>query len=310
MACDLPAGTAFASAAADGGDFSNSWKSAVRAGVVDVHWLNKHLGHVKVLDGSWYMPAEGRAPKTEFANERIPGAMYFDIDAVKAPSPLPHMLPSAEAFGAAMDVLGISRSDPVVVYDGKGIFSAARVWWMFRAFGHTDITVLNGGLPAWKSASFSLEKGPSPSLEKLAPVEAAVAKAYSPQAGTVQGGYKASLDPSLVWSREQVLENLSRAAPTQLADARSAGRFKGTEPEPRPGLRGGHIPKSCSVPFPVLLLDGKIKSNDEVRAAFKAAGINTDSPVVCSCGTGVTACILALARLAFDVVVQGDTPIS
>lgn len=229
-----------------------------------------------LLDCSWYMPAENRDPRQEFAATHIPGAQFFDIDAVcDTASPYPHMLPSAEQFAQSIGKLGISNSSEVVVYDGAGLFSAARVWWMFRVFGHSNVKVLDGGLPKWKAEG--------------RPVSSSAA---APKAAT----FKATFNANLLRSYEQMVENLD-AKRELVLDARAAGRFDGTAPEPRPGLRSGHIPGSANIPFREFTTPPyhTLKSNDELKAILSAKQIAPEQPLVASCGSGVTACVLALA---------------
>lgn len=244
--------------------------------LVSTDWLAARMeqGDVRVLDGSWYMPAQNRDAKAEFAATHIPGAEFFDIDGIAdTASPLPHMLPTPRAFGEAVSKLGIGNGDMVVVYDGAGVFSAPRVWWTFRVFGHDTIAVLDGGLPKWLREGRPIESGPMKTR----------AVPYTP-----------SFRPELVRDFAAVSDNLkSRAA--QVIDARSEGRFHGTEPEPRPGLRGGHIPGSRSLPFQALIdpANGTMKPAPELVKIFIAAGISPNTPVITSCGSGLTAAILA-----------------
>ena len=201
--------------------------------LVTTEWLAKHLGEpdLRVLDGSWHMPQLKRDPRAEFAQAHIPGAAFFDIDAIADHSTdLPHMLPDAATFARAVGALGVASGDRVVVYDVRGVVSAARVWWTFRAFGHDAVAVLDGGLRTWRSEGRAVETGmPAPTPRP----------------------FKATLRPELVRDLEAMRSNIaSRAA--QVLDARSAGRFAGTEPEPRAGLRGGHIPGSLHLPYDTL----------------------------------------------------------
>jgi thiosulfate/3-mercaptopyruvate sulfurtransferase len=232
------------------------------------------LGNVRVLDSSWYMPAQNRDAKGEYAAAHIRGAGFFDIDAVADTSTsLPHMLPAPEAFCEAVGALGISNADTVVIYDGAGIFSAPRVWWTFRVFGHDNVAVLDGGLPKWRREGRPTESGPT-------------------KCRTVP--FTASFRPELVRDFDAVSNNLqSRAA--QVLDARSEGRFRGTEPEPRPGLKGGHIPASRNLPFQVLIdpAAGTMRPPTELMQIFVASGVSPNTPVITSCGSGLTASILA-----------------
>ena len=235
-------------------------------------------GH-KVLDGSWHLPAAGRNARAEFEAGRIPGAVFFDIDQVSdASTGLPHMLPSPEAFAGAVGALGISADDAVVVYDAAGLFSAPRVWWMLRAMGHADVRVLDGGLPKWRAEGRPLEAGPA------APVPAA---------------YAARPGPGLVRSLDDVRRALDDPG-QQVVDARPAPRFRGEAPEPRPGLRLGHMPGAVNAPFPsVLAPDGTMLPESALRRVFDEAGVDLQRPITASCGSGVTAgvVLLALARL-------------
>jgi len=245
--------------------------------VVTTEWLAKHLGEpdVRVLDGTWHMPQLKRDPRAEFADAHIPGAAFFDIDAIADHSTaLPHMLPDAATFARAAGALGIGSGDRVVVYDVRGVISAARVWWTFRAFGHDTVAVLDGGLRKWRAEGRPVESGtPAPAAR----------------------AFKATPRPELVRDFDAVRANIaSRAA--QVLDARSAGRFAGTEPEPRAGLRGGHIPGSLNLPYDSLYrADGTLQSPEELRAALQGAGVDLARPVVTTCGSGVTASVLALA---------------
>ena len=245
--------------------------------VVKTEWLAKHLGEsdLRVVDGTWHMPQAKRDARVEFEAAHVPGATFFDIDAVSDRSTtLPHMLPPAAQFEAAVGALGIGSSDRVVVYDVRGVVSAARVWWTFRAFGHDAVAVLDGGLKKWRAEGRPLERG-----------------AASPPPAT----FTARLRPELVRDLEAMRANIgSRAA--QVLDARSAGRFAGSEPEPRAGLRGGHIPGSLNLPYETLYRpDGTLKSLDELRGAVAGAGVDLGQPIVTTCGSGVTASVLALA---------------
>lgn len=246
--------------------------------LVETAWLAEHLGdgNLAVIDGSWHLPTENRNPRAEYLKERIPGAIFFDIDAISdTSSPLPHMLPSPQAFAAAVGALGVGDRMRVVAYDSVGMFSAARVWWTFRAMGLESVAVLDGGLPKWKAEGRPLEHGP--------PAE------RQPRSFTTQ------LDEDLVRDRSDVLGIVERGG-AQVIDARSAGRFEGGAPEPRPGLRSGHIPGSLNIPYGVLLnKDGTFKSPGQLKAIFQAAGVEPDQPAVTSCGSGVTASIVSLA---------------
>jgi len=243
--------------------------------LVSTEWLAARLGQagVRAVDASWHMPASGRDARAEYLEAHIPGAVFFDLDAVSDPaSPLPHMLPAPGAFAAAMRALGLSSSDMLVVYDASGInLSAPRAWWTFRVMGHERVAVMDGGLGRWRQEGRPLESGP---------VE------------LPEGNFTATLDQARVRSAEQVAASLA-ARNEQVVDARSRGRFEGTAPEPRPGLRGGHIPGSRNLPFQELVReDGSMRPAAELEARFRKAGIDPERPVVASCGSGVTAAAL------------------
>ena len=248
--------------------------------LVSADWLAHHIDapDLVVVDGSWHLPAEKRDPRAEYRATHIPGARFFDIDAISdQASTLPHMLPSAAAFSAHMRELGIGAGDCVVAYDASayGLFSAARVWWTLRAFGHANVAVLDGGLKKWTSEGRAVTAEPVPARSG--------------------GRFTAALDHALVRNLEQ-MQALIAAGSCQIADARTPGRFEGREPEPRPGLRSGHMPGARNVPFSTLLApDGTMQQPTELQAAFKRAGIDLARPIVTSCGSGVTAAVLSLA---------------
>jgi thiosulfate/3-mercaptopyruvate sulfurtransferase len=246
--------------------------------IIETDALAARLGtpHLRIVDASWYMPADKRDTKSEFKAAHIPGSIFFDIDEISdRGSPYPHMLPSTEQFVEAVSALGIGNDDQVVVYDSNGIFSAARVWWMFRVFGHDNVKVLNGGLPKWKAENKPLESGDS----KIKPAL-----------------FTTHFRPTLLRSLTQMQKNVATKH-EQVVDARSAGRFKGTEPEPRPGLGSGHIPGSSNVFFKECLSApyNTLKPVNELRAIYENKKIDYLKPMIASCGSGVTACILALA---------------
>ncbi|CAL5023808.1 unnamed protein product [Urochloa decumbens] len=265
--------------------------------VVSAQWLHQHLGapDVKVLDASWYMPVENKNPWEEYQVAHIPGAVFFDIDSiVDRTTDLPHMLPSEEAFAAAVSALGIKNQDKVIVYDGKGFFSAPRVWWMFRVFGHNKVWVLDGGLPQWRASGFDLgSASPDDAVLKSKTANKAVERVYNGElTNTIT--FQTEFQPHLFWTLEKVAHNVD-AKSYQQVDARSKGRFDGVAPEPREGVRSGHIPGSKCVPFPEMFDDApRLLSADELRQKFQQAGISLNHPIVVSCGSGVTACILAL----------------
>lgn len=242
--------------------------------LVETDWLADNLDTVKVLDGSWYLPAQKRDPVAEYHAGHIPGAQFFHIDEIADPNTdLPHMLPSTEDFGKAIGAMGITNSDRIVVYDGIGLQSAARVWWEFRAFRHYDVAVLNGGLPKWKAEG--------------RPLETTVPQ---PERAT----FGAKLDRGAVRTIDQLLANIEEGS-EQVLDVRPAGRFNATEPEPRPGMRGGHIPGAKNLVYTgILNEDRTLKSADEIAAALEAAGIDKSGPIVTSCGSGITASAMAL----------------
>lgn len=246
--------------------------------LVSVQELAGRLGTsgLVVFDASWYLAQAGRDPRAEYRAEHIPGAVYFDIDALSdAASPLPHMLLPPEQFAAAIGGLGAGDDDRIVVYDGSGTnFSAARAWWMFRIYGHDRVAVLDGGLEAWRRVGLPLESGE---------VTRAPAR-FTPR-------YRADLVRTLSETR-QALD----AGGAQVVDARSPGRFTGAEPEPRPGLRGGHVPGSRNLPYASFTgADGRLLDRKGLEAQFRAAGVELDQPVIASCGSGVTACTILLA---------------
>ena len=249
--------------------------------LVSTGWLESHLKDpdLRVLDASWYMPDSGRDPKAEYDATHIPGARFFDIDEISdLRSALPHMAPPVEKFISRMRAMGVGDGHQVVVYDGAGLFSAARVWWLFRLMGKTDIAVLDGGLPKW------LAEGRA--VEDMAPILRDRHITVSRQAHMVK-------DVTQVAAAAKLGDHT-------IIDARGPGRFEGTEAEPRPGLRSGHIPGSVNVHYARLLTpDGTMKSPDELRAVFAEAGADLSKPAITSCGSGVTAAIvnLALERL-------------
>ena len=243
---------------------------------MDPTWLRRHLGEpgLKLLDASWFLPAEERDPKREFEERRIPGARFFDIDEIsRQNTPLPHMLPDSRDFEDAVRALGVDRGDAVVTYDGLGVFSAPRAWWMFRVFGHDNVAVLDGGFPAWAAGGNPLEHGPAPEV--------------------IPGNFSAAFRPELVRSLDEVRGALAQAA-AAVVDARGVPRFRGEEPELRPGVRPGHIPGSRNVPYGAITPEGRLAGPDAVRVRFAQAGVDLDRPVITTCGSGISACILAL----------------
>lgn len=227
-----------------------------------------------VLDASWYLPALKRDPAAEYEAAHIPGAVFFDHEAASdQASPLPHTIASSVDFAAYVGNLGVTEGDTVVVYDGLGLFSAPRAWWLLKTFGARDVRVLDGGLPGWVGAGLPVERGivrrPAQRFVPLIAGDAVVD--LGEMRGIVEGG----------------------ALP--IADARSAGRFAGEEAEPRAGVRPGHMPGARSLPIAELIAGGRLKSPDELRAAFDAAGLDPQAPMVTSCGSGITAAVINLA---------------
>ncbi|MBB5515198.1 thiosulfate/3-mercaptopyruvate sulfurtransferase [Rubricella aquisinus] len=245
--------------------------------LVSTDWLERHLGapDVRVLDASWYLPAEGRDGRAEYGQRHIPGARYFDIDEISdSSSDLPHMAPPVEKFISRMRAMGIGDGHRVIVYDGAGMFSAPRVWWLFRHFGKEDVAVLDGGLPKWIAEGRQTEDLPPLMRDRH---------------------FTARRNASLVRDVTQVARSV-KLKDEQIVDARSPARYRGEEPEPRPGLRAGHIPGSLNVYYRDLLTEqGTLKSRDQLRDVFERAGVDLARPITTTCGSGVTASILALA---------------
>jgi thiosulfate/3-mercaptopyruvate sulfurtransferase len=258
--------------------------------LVSTDWLAERLDdpRVAILDASWHMPAEARDPRAEYAAGHIPGAVFFDIDQIADHSnPLPHMLPSAQEFATAVRRLGIEPDSQVVVYDSHGLFSAPRAWWSFRAMGHADVFVLDGGLPKWVGEGRAVETG---------------------WRERPHGEFKAHARPDLVLDIAEVRRILETGS-AQLVDARAAARFRGEAPEPRAGLRSGHMPGALNVPWQALVRpDGTLANPDTLYAEFRAAGVDIAGPIVSTCGSGVSASLLALAfaRLGRDDVAVYD----
>ncbi len=246
--------------------------------LVDTDWLADRMSapDLIILDGSMHLPTAKRDALAEFKAEHIPGAMFFDINDISdEKSSLPHMLPSATKFASRMRKMGIGDGMRIVVYDSEGLYSAARVWWMFRTMGHNDVAVLNGGLKKWKAEGRA--------------VTDEVTQLRTPR------HFTARFNAELVRDRHDVT-GLIGSKTTQIVDARAAGRFAGQVPEPRAGLRSGHIPSSKNLPFGSLLnADGTLKAEAELAALFQAAGVDPKKPVVATCGSGVTAGVIALA---------------
>ena len=245
--------------------------------VVSTQWLAERLDapDIAIIDASWHLPAAKRDARAEFAAARIPGAQFFDIDDIsESATTLPHMLPSPEKFASRMRRLGIGDGKKVIAYDTAGLFSAARAWWMLRIFGHDDVAVLDGGFPKWKAEGHPVDEDPPGKAQER--------------------HFSARFQSMMVRDKEDVLAAV-KTGKSQIADARSPGRFTGKEPEPRPGVRSGHMPGAANVHYATLLNpDGTLKSPDAIARVFADAGIDVKKPVITSCGSGITAAILTL----------------
>lgn len=246
--------------------------------LVSTDWLAQHLGapDVKIADATYFLPSSGRNAREKYQEAHIPGAVFFDIDDIADPdSPLPHMLPPASRFSARVRKLGLGDGVRIVLYDRNAFSASARAWWMFRTFGHSDVAVLDGGLRKWLSEGYPL------SDDRVVPAER---------------HFTARQNNLLVRNLDQVRANLM-ARREQLVDARSSGRFAGTEADPRAGLRQGHIPGSANLPFLDLInaKSGALLPAELLRTRFELAGIDLAKPVVTTCGSGVTAATVALA---------------
>jgi thiosulfate/3-mercaptopyruvate sulfurtransferase len=256
-----------------------SERAAARAiePIVSTEWLAAHLGEpdLRLVDARWYLPHLKRDPKAEFVQTHIPGAVFFDIDGIAdTGTPLPHMLPSAEQFARSVGALGIGDGDRVVVYGARHMIASARVWWTFRVFGHEPVGVLDGGFPKWRAEGRPLEPGrPAPPARR----------------------FTASFRGELVADLGRVRATLERSG-DQVLDARSQGRFAGAEPEPRPGVRGGHIPGSRNLPYDQLFSaeGGTLLPPEGLERAFRESGLDPTRPVIATCGSGVSAAVLAL----------------
>jgi thiosulfate/3-mercaptopyruvate sulfurtransferase len=246
--------------------------------LVDAQWLatNRSAPDLRIVDATLFPPGDTRDPRLAHSEARIPGAVFFDVDEIAdTASPLPHMLPSPEKFSARMRRLGVGDGNRVIVYDALGLFSAARVWWTFRVMGHDDVLVLDGGLPAWQAAGLPVEDGPPNRLSER--------------------HFTARLRQDLVRGLADMQARVA-AGGGGVIDARPAARFAGQAPEPREGLRSGHMPGATNVPFlDVLNADRTMKSKAALEEVFLAAGVDLRQPFVCTCGSGVTAAVLALA---------------
>ena len=244
--------------------------------LVSTDWLAEHLrdGNLVVVDGSYFLPTEQRDAHAEFRSGHIPGAVFFDIEAISDHSTdLPHMLPGTTHFSEAVGALGIGDGDTVVAYDSAGLYSAARVWWTFRIFGAKQVFILDGGLPKWKAEGRPLETGDAKHAPKI---------------------FNAEMNVGAVAMLADVRMALTDDS-AQVVDARSAERFRGEAPEPRSGLRSGHIPGSFNVPYSQLVKSGRLVPRARIETAFTEAGVDLDKPIITSCGSGVTAAILTLA---------------
>jgi thiosulfate/3-mercaptopyruvate sulfurtransferase len=241
-------------------------------------WLASQLGkpNVTIVDATYFLPPMKRNARAEYIEKHIPGAVFFDIDAIADDSTdLPHMLPGPTQFGEMVGALGIADTDTIVVYDRYEpglVFSAPRVWWTFRIFGAREVYILDGGLPAWIADRRKTESG---EVKR------------SPRT------FNAEMQTSAVAMDSDVLMALNDRQ-TQVVDARSAGRFAGRDPEPREDLRGGHMPGALNVPYTELMDGNRLASPERIRAAFEKAGVDLDKPAITSCGSGVTAVVLAL----------------
>jgi thiosulfate/3-mercaptopyruvate sulfurtransferase len=249
-------------------DLSSKWLKSTE-------WLEGQIGKpgIVVVDASFYLATQTRDATAEYIASHIPGAVFFDIETVADhSSDLPHMLPGPTQFAKTAGALGISDKDTIVVYDGVGLNSAPRAWWTFRIFGAKNVFILDGGFPAWKAEGRKVEAGE---------VKRPAAK------------FDAVMDTGAVAMLSDVQMAINDKS-VQVVDARSAGRFAGRDPEPRPGLRSGHMPNAFNVPYTEIVDNGRLASSEKIAAAFKKAGVDTDKPIITSCGSGVTAVILAL----------------
>jgi len=252
--------------------------------LVSTEWLAAHINdaNVNVVDATSKLPGMLPLPKDDYLASHIPSAVFFDVDAVSDhSSPLPHMFPSAEQFGRDVGGLGISNADTVIVYDSGGWVAAPRAWWMFLSYGHDKVRVLDGGLKKWRAEGRAVQSG---------------------EVKAKPATFKATFDAKRVRSVQEMVANVASKA-EQVIDARSAARFEGAAPEPRPGMRSGHIPGSRNVPYNLLFdtATGAMKPLDELRKAFTGAGVRLDAPIVTSCGSGVSAGVLTLALYRLGV---------
>jgi thiosulfate/3-mercaptopyruvate sulfurtransferase len=247
--------------------------------LVSTDWLDQNIknANIRILDCSWHMPNSDRIGKDEFPLEHIPNSNFFDIDKFSDPKgKFPHTIPPKEQFEKLCSELGLKNSDHIIVYDSLGILSSPRVWWMFNYFGHNKISILDGGFIKWKLEKKRVEKG--------------LSKNYS------RSNFTCSIKETLLTKIEQIKENINSKI-SNLVDARSKGRFLGIEPEPRPGLRGGSIENSCNLPW-TECIDQKTKcflTKEELKKKFSKINIDSNSKVIFSCGSGISACITAKA---------------
>ncbi|WP_373087074.1 3-mercaptopyruvate sulfurtransferase [Sneathiella sp.] len=244
--------------------------------LVSTEWLSKHASgpDVRIVDASWYMPATKRDPRAEYDEEHIPGAVFFDINDISdTDNSLPHMVPSPEKFSSRMRKLGLGDGNRIVIYDGSGLLSAARAWWMLRLFGHHDVAILDGGLPKWKAEGRPVDDVPVMPAERH---------------------FTSRINNFMLREKDQISRNLTTGR-EQVLDARSPGRFDGTEAEPREGLRSGHIPSSFNLPYNKMFnsTDGTLLPADRLKTLFTETGLDLKQPVITSCGSGISACILA-----------------
>jgi len=251
-------------------EFSSKW-------LVETAWLQERLTApgLAVMDASLKMPGDAKAPFDQYKEAHIPGALFFDIDELSdTSSPFPHMLPAPEKFASRMRMMGVGDGMKIVVYDSRGIFSSPRAWWMLRVMGHDDVAVLNGGLKKWLAEGRPVESGLPPRRSER--------------------HFTARKNSALVRDLSDMMAAVESKRP-QVADARAKGRFEGKEPELRPVPRLGHMPGASNVPYATLINeDGTMRSATELRATFEGAGVKPEKPAITTCGSGVTACILAL----------------
>lgn len=258
---------------------------ALKSWFVDTDWLNSRLGdpNLVVFDATWYLPGTRTDARQQYLEEHIPNSLFFDIDDISdLNSPLPHMLPNPIKFSSRMRRLGVGDGMTIVIYDHLDLFSAARAWWMFRIMGVTEVYVLDGGMRKWTDENRPVDEYP-----------------HRPR---IERHFTARLNSDMLASLEDVLDAQTSGS-AQIIDARPPGRFKGIDDEPRPGVRRGHIPNSINMPRTEFLHeDGSFKTNDEIKALFKEAGIDLEKPIITSCGSGITAAIplLALAQIGHE----------